>query len=236
MALADDFSTDPFASRWTDLGDGTAIWDSVDLEMDLPGGSSVVLVAYSGDSLASLDMEAQVTTVASGTNRLVGPAVRIDNTGAVSAYVLNIASDGTYVLYRYDAGVRVLVDSGVSGLTFTAGHWYTLRLAAEGLGATVTCSGWVLDHGATKPAAPGWIGITASPNFTATDTTAGRLIANPYSDVGIGGRDPGTDYDTRHSYFLARTIAERSGAGPSVAWLQQGLRRRGAATRFLPVM
>lgn len=208
--IIDGFATDPLASRWNTPGDGTVVYDSANAELDLPGGNSVVYASYIASVVGALAHEAQCSTVFATANRLIGPCVRALNTGAVTFYGLNVDTTGDYVVYRYDAGVRTLVGQAASGLTLTDGHWYTLRMSATGIGASVALSIWGEAHGASKPVNdPGWIGSDLAPSTVIVDSTT-PLVSTSNERVGIGARDPGVDYDTRTSYWRARAYGDRS--------------------------
>jgi hypothetical protein len=207
----DNFGTDPFsAPRWTTEASTTA-WDSGNSELDGNLGSDWA-ARYSINSPGSIEHETQITAVTSSTFRMPGPATRFANEGTNDYYGAYYESASTLTLARWNAAARTALTNLSLG-TFTAGDWYTFRGAAQGAnGANVVLSYWILDHNASKPSDPGWIGVDGSPDGTFTDTAAGRLDDDTiHLQCGSATRST-TDYDPRLSFFKQRAITDRGGA------------------------
>jgi hypothetical protein len=214
-AFSDDFSTDPFTSRWVNRIQTTA-WDSVDLELDIAHVGSPTLVEYVSSTPGSLDQEAQVCGIASGVEPfLVSAAVRIDDANNSFYSVTGHTGASELRIYRRDIGGGIALLASVA-FTFTAGNFYALRIAAEGA-TDVTLSAWCVDLGGSKPGTVvDWQGVDASPQLTYTDTAGGglALTAAGNNAAGIGGPSAiNTDFDTRLCYWKARAISDRSGGG-----------------------
>jgi len=148
----------------------------------------------------------------------------VDGAGP-DAYTLDLDDDDNLRIRRIIAGgTEDVITAQASGVTFTVGNWYTLRLAAAGgVGSNVVLSAWIIDHGTSKPSLGGsgnWQGVDASPHITATDTEGVRLDAAGHANCGIGGRSAtNTDYDTRLDFWKERAISDRGGAGLALPWL-----------------
>lgn len=209
----DGFSTDP-SSRWT-AEVGSFGWDSGNEEMDVEVGTDS-LFRYSANEPGDIEQEAQ-STGSTTSNRLAGAAVRIANDGTNDGYIMWTAAS-TFI-ERVVAGVRTTIKTGAV-VTLTSGDWYTQRLSAEGTsGSNVVINAWVVDHNASKPSDPGWVGIVGSPDITFTDTNAARMDDGSINlQGGIGSRaSAASGFATGEDFFKVRTIADRSGgaAGPT---------------------
>lgn len=206
----DDFATDP-ASRWTTVG-WPFVHDSGNGEMDVnmsdDGG-----IRYSDNGTGSIEHESQVTNL-TGVSRIPGPAVRFATNGDTTFYALGVSATDSFSIQRLLLGARTTLASATA--TLATNDFATLRFAAEGgNGATVAFTGWLTNHGVSKPADPGWIAATALSFDVATDSSVDRLDDDSlHMQCGVGGRLIGTDYDTQTDYFKQRTIADRSGGPP----------------------
>lgn len=214
--FVDDFDTDPYsAPRWVN-DSGSAAWDAGNGELDLSMAGVAFIIRYSANGPGSIEHEAQVTGIA-GDNRMPGPAVRMDDTGADDCYTLEFTDDNNVTFIRINAGgTPDLLQSTASG-TWTTGDWYTRRLAASGaVGANVDLAIWSVDHNTSKPSLGGsgnWQGVDGSPDLTYTDTDANRLDGTNHSQCGIGGRSSSnSDYDTRLDFWKERAISDRAGS------------------------
>lgn len=228
----DNFDTDPYAlPRWVNEL-GTATWDSVDLELELNDDNSSSY-RYVAGSPGSIGHEAQVTARAETGKRLVGPGVRFDNTGVNDMYGItfeNASGNISYIFTRWNNGVRTNMKSGTIASAFTPGNFYTIRMSASGgVGGEVVLDVWFVDHGATKPSDPGWIGDDNNPDATFTDTepSGTRLDGSQYTHAGIAGRGTTGAHEDRHDYFKVRDISDRAGANVPPVNIRGGTTIRG---------
>lgn len=220
--LLDSFSSDPFASNWTSEV-GTNVWDSTDLEIDMENGAGNAVIRRSAGGPGSIEHEAQVTTTTASTGGLMGPTVRHANDGTVDCYVVNVTSAGNLLIQRFINTVRSTIDVVGSFITVTDGNFYTICFAAEGsAGGDVTLSVRIVDHGASKPSDPGWLDMS-SPGRVFTDTDGANRLndGSVHLHCGIGGGDigGGAAIDTRHDYWKARNITDRSAGGGDLSAL-----------------
>ena len=208
--FTDNFDTNPFSpARWV-IQLGNIVWDSINLEFDIdePGSGSGPIFRYIANSPGTVEHESQITALFLSSNSLVGPGVRMANTGANDAYGLRIDPVGV-TLFRYNAGARSNLGFQSVPVTITSGNYYTMRLAARGaVGSAVTLNVWMVNHGPSKPTDPGWIGVDGSPDLTFTDTAVSgtRLDGSQHTEAGISGRVGGGTYDDRTDYFKVRAI------------------------------
>ncbi len=208
---SDNFDTNPYSGSWTNEM-SSAVWDSTNGELDISNDGDTA-IRYSQNSPGSIDHEAQVTVLAVTSERLVGPGVRFDNSGQNDMYGVSFEG-GTINIYRWNNGARTQLASVSSGVSFTVGNYYSIRLAASGgVGNSVVLNAWVSDHGSSKPSDPGWIGADGSPAVSFTDSSASgtRLDGSQNSHAGIAGRPTVIQNDNRHDYFKARAISDRGG-------------------------
>jgi hypothetical protein len=211
--ITDNFDTDPFLGRWTNER-GTSVWNSTNLEFDLGDNQARPGARYVQTNPGSVDEEAQVTfqhTNQFSDNTQGGPAIRFRDDGTDDWYWVTVnASNDTYTLFRNNDGGATQLAQGT--LAITTGDFITIRLAASGgVGGNVLLNVWIQDHGSSKPSDPGWIGNDNSPNLTFTDTDPSRLNTANHIQVGIAGEAFGMPVDSRHDYFKARAISDRTG-------------------------
>lgn len=186
---------------------------------------------YTATATGSIESEAQVTFVMGDNgafqSRVGGPMVR-GLSATTEGYVIMANGEGGYfAVVRFVGGTEQDIDYSSPGgspgyinaaYTFTAGQWYTIRIAAEGAASgNVTLKIWIQSHGASKPSDPGWIGTDESPDYTYVDSEATRLDASGNSLAGISGKNAGEDWDTRHSFYKQRAITDRGVLGGEYA-------------------
>lgn len=223
--LSDNFDTDPLGGtpRWTVLSGTTPAYDATDDEWDLDMATQPIILRYDTTS-GSLECEAQVTFLPQSNpnaDGIGGPAVRLRNDTTREGYFAALFPGASVIrVYRYydDGGNAAWVQVGTD-IAFTNGYtdWISIRLAASGtVGSNVTLDVWATNHGGTKPASdPGWQGTDNSPLATRTDSDAARADAADNAYGGVGSLTQGFDFDTRHDYWKARAISDRSGATPA---------------------
>jgi hypothetical protein len=136
-------------------------------------------VRYSVNGPGSIEHEAQCTFI-QGTGGVfpsgAAAACRIDNTGADDWYYIEIDLDDDVILCRLNGASRTALTTFTGGFVNAASDWLTVRIAAAGaIGANTVISLWWQNHGGSKPADPGWIGVDGSPDQTYTDTAVDRL-------------------------------------------------------------
>ena len=221
----DDFGTDP-ASRWNnpDTGNDYFSWDNTNDELDFSLAGNDIFAVYSANNSGSMDHESQVTTLChNGTERrVIGCGVRMYDNATEEGYAIWGDANASNILIgekQSGGSFAVLATQGTT--TFTDGNFYTFTLAAEGVGATVTLSGWLVDETGTKPASdPGWTTSASPPATTVNhpDSSPDRLInASNHVDCGIASATAiAGDYDTRHDYFKLRAISDRAGGAASI--------------------
>ncbi len=101
--FSDSFDSNPYSGAWTNEM-SSAVWDSTNGELDISNDNDTAIRFT--NSTGSIDHEAQVTAQLTSQNeRLVGPGVRFDNTGANSMYGV-VFENGVVNIYRWDIGVR----------------------------------------------------------------------------------------------------------------------------------
>lgn len=212
MELSDNFDADSSAD-WTSDGFSAYNRDAANGELDQSSWDNFSQLRYSANPPGDIEHEAQVTLL-SGSGRAVGPGCRLysgdDN------YGISLGSFGELLLFRHNAAARTSLTQFNS--THTNGNFVTVRMACEGgNGANVVISIWVVDHGASKPSDPGWIGDDGAPDYTYTDSAASRLDDDTqHLYVGFAGRGFG-GYDTRCDYWKGRAISDRAGGGADAA-------------------
>lgn len=206
--LLDDFTTDPFASRWTNHLQAVA-WDSGAGELDVTHTGARTLSEYVAATTGSLNHEVQITTTTfAGETEVVGVAGRIAG-GTPEGYAVDMRHGSNVI--------RVLLYSGGTytelttfSWTITSGNFVTLRAAFTTSGSDVVIDVWRQEHTSSKPSDPGWIGVDGTPDHTYTHTSG--LTGGTYDGVGIGGDLAlSTDYDTQTDYWKARNITDRGG-------------------------
>jgi len=205
--FTDDFSTDPFTANWTETMGTAWTWDDPNDEMDCAGGGTNNVMRRDAD-VGSNEMEAQGTFLLAGYG---GTCCRHrDGTDDTTYMTQHGNGDNNIYWYRVVAGVFTDM-GGTDPETFVDNQWYSVRLACQTQGANVVLSAWVLGHGASKPADPGWVGVDGSPTDTFSDGNAARILDADAQRGGLFYNDFGGAGSA--DWFKQREISDRAGAG-----------------------
>jgi len=202
--FTDDFSTNPFTANWTETIGTAWTWDDPNDEMDCAGGGTNNVMRRDAD-VGSNEMEAQGTFLLAG----YGGTCARHRDGADDTMYQTQHGNGDSTLYWFRVVAGVFTQIGTDAETFVDAQWYTVRLACQTNGAQVDLSAWVLGHGASKPADPGWIGVDGSPTDTFADTNAARIVDADAQRGGLFYNDFGGAGSA--DWFKVRAVSDRGG-------------------------
>jgi len=204
----DDFATDPFVSRFSEIG-GSTDWayDSANEEIDFTSAAAATIARRDADT-GSNEMEAQGTYLLGTNTGYPGPAARV-RPSVTTGYFVEMETVGTGTVFYSKLVDGTYSNFATDAITLTDAVWITARLACEVSGSQVNQSFWRTNHTSTKPTDPGWIGADGTPDATAADTAANRILD---ADAQRGGCQCNTD-TTAADWFKTRAISDRTAAG-----------------------